>query len=56
MKKPFALITDRMYKNKLQPGDLDRFTEEEITEMKRICKVRRDEIERLYAVAEDVSI
>jgi 6-phosphofructokinase 1 len=52
----FALITDRMYKNKLKPGDLDRFTEEELTEMKRICKVRRDEIERLYAVAEDVSV
>ena len=52
----FALITDRMYKNKLQPGDLDRFTAEEVAEMKRICKVRRDEIERLYAVAEDVSI
>ena len=52
----FALITDRMYKNKLKPGDLDRFSEEELVEMKRICKVRRDEIERLYQVAEDVSM
>ena len=52
----FALILDRMYKNKLKDGDLDRFTEEQLAEMKRICKVRRDEIERLYQVAEDVSI
>ena len=52
----FALIADRMYKNKLKPGDLDRFSEEELAEMKRICKVRRDEIERLYQVAEDVSM
>ena len=52
----FALIMDRMYKNKLKDGDLDRFNEEELAEMKRICQVRRDEIKTLYKVAEDVSI
>jgi len=51
----FALIVDRMYKNKLQPGDLDAFTPEQIEEMKAIVEKRQAEIRELYQVAADVS-
>ena len=50
-----ALITDRMYKNKLKPGDLDRFSPEELETMKAICEKRRAEIASLYAVAEHIA-
>ncbi len=33
----YALITDRMYKNKLKDGDLDKFTPEQIDSMKARC-------------------
>ena len=44
----YALVLDRMYKNKLKPGDLDRFSEEEIASMREACARRRAEIEELY--------
>ena len=50
----FALAVDRMYKNKLKPGDLDAFTPEQIEEMKAICKKRQDEINELVSVAAGV--
>jgi 6-phosphofructokinase len=37
----YALIVDRMYKNKLKPGDLDAFTPEQIEEMKALCEERK---------------
>ena len=49
----FALTTDRMYKNKLKDGDLDRYNEDEINQMKAICAKRRAEIEELYKLAYD---
>ncbi|MBE6546266.1 MAG: 6-phosphofructokinase [Ruminococcaceae bacterium] len=49
----FALTTDRMYKNKLKDGDLDRYNEDEIKQMKAICVKRRAEIEELYKLAYD---
>jgi 6-phosphofructokinase 1 len=52
----FALTTDRMYKNKLKDGDLDKYSAEEIAEMEAICKKRRDEIEELYKIANDIAI
>ena len=52
----FALTTDRMYKNKLQPGDLDNFSEEQIAEMKAICAKRREEIEYFYQMVNDMTI
>ncbi len=51
----FALIADRMYKNKLKDGDLDKFTSEQIENMKALCEKRREEIANLYQVASDVS-
>ena len=52
----FALTTDRMYKKKLKHGDLDKYSAEEIAEMEAICKKRRDEIEELYKIANDIAI
>jgi 6-phosphofructokinase 1 len=50
----FALIADRMYKKTLKPGDLDKFTPEQVEEMKAICKRREEEINHLYQVANEV--
>lgn len=44
----YALALDRMYKNKLKPGDLDPFTPEQIATMKDTCAARRANIEYLY--------
>lgn len=44
----WALAADRMYKNKLKPGDLDGFTDEQIAEMKALAARRHAEIEELY--------
>ena len=51
----FALIADRMYKNKLKPGDLDKFTPEQLEEMKALSAKRTAELQNLYKVASDVS-
>lgn len=51
----FALIADRMYKNKLKPGDLDRFTPEQIAAMQALCEKRRAEINELYATARNLA-
>ncbi len=50
----FALISDRMYKNKLKPGDLDHFTSEQVEEMKALCEKRREEIRNLYRMSQEV--
>lgn len=52
----FALTADRMYKGTLQPGDLDRFTQEEIGDMKELCEKRRQEIEYLYHMVGEMTI
>ena len=51
----YSLIVDRMYKNKLKPGDLDAFSEEEVASMKALCAYRKGEIERLYQIASDLA-
>lgn len=50
----FALTTDRMYKNKLKDGDLDKFSAEELDAMKKICKKRTEEIQTLYTMAYEI--
>ena len=52
----FALTTDRMYKNRLKDGDLDKFTPEQIEEMRAICDKRRAEINELYSVINDLAL
>ena len=46
----WALIVDRMFKNKLKPGDLDAFSDEEIEAMKALCAERRAYFEDMYDV------
>ncbi len=50
----FALIADRMYKKKLKDGDLDRFSADQIAEMKQLSEKRTEEIRNLYKIASDV--
>lgn len=51
----FALAVDQMYKNRLKPGDLDAFNEEQLAGMRALCELRRKELERLNKIACDVS-
>ncbi|MBO5312682.1 MAG: ATP-dependent 6-phosphofructokinase [Clostridia bacterium] len=46
----WALIVDRMYKNKLKDGDLDSFTAEQVEEMKALCQERREYFEDMYKI------
>lgn len=39
----YALILDRMYKNKLKDGDLDKFTAEQVASMKAFCAAKQAE-------------
>ncbi len=52
----YALILDRYYKNKLKPGDLDRYTDEEVAEMKAFCDEKIAFIKRLYSTANRLSL
>ena len=52
----FVRKTDRMYKNKLKPGDLDGFSEQELADMKALVEKRQEECRRLAALAEAVSL
>ncbi len=47
----YALVLDRMYKGKLQEGDLDRFSSESIARMKSVCAYRQAKMERLYRLS-----
>ncbi len=51
----YALILDRMYKNKLKDGDLARYAENEIATMRESCRVRREHIAHLYKMANEIS-
>jgi 6-phosphofructokinase 1 len=50
----FALTVDRMYKNKLQDGDLDNFSPEDIEKMKDICAKRTAKMERYYNLVDQL--
>jgi 6-phosphofructokinase len=52
----YALMLDRMYKGKLQEGDLDRFTPDAIAEMKSTCAYRQAKMERLYQLSFDLGV
>ena len=51
----YALVLDRMYKNKLRDGDLDQFTPEVLEEMKAECAAHLEEIKEIYAIANDLA-
>ena len=50
----YALTVDRMYKNKLKDGDLDKFSAEEIKSMEALCEKRRKEIKDLYDMSWEI--
>ncbi len=52
----YALKLDRMYKGKLQPGDLDEFSPETIEAMKRECDERRVEMKNLYEIQNRINL
>jgi 6-phosphofructokinase 1 len=45
-----ALANDKMYKKKLADGALDKFTAEQVAEMKALCELRTADIGRLYDI------
>ena len=47
----WALVVDRMYKNKLRDGDLERFTEEQVQAMTARCVEKRAVLEDLMDIA-----
>ena len=51
----WALVVDRMYKNKLKDGDLDRFTAEQLEAMKVRCAEKRAVLEDLMDVAKTIA-
>ena len=50
----YALVVDRMYKNKLKDGDLDGFTAEQLARMRARCEERQEKIKRLYGISHDI--
>ena len=52
----YALILDRMYKDKLKPGDLDRFTEKEVEKMKKEVREKRQNMARLYGISKTINL
>ena len=52
----YALILDRMYKGKLQDGDLDAFTPEQIDSMKAHVEEKKALMTSLYETADRLSL
>ena len=50
----FALVLDRMYKNKLKDGDLEPFTAAQVEEMKLRCTRRAENIRELYEISKSI--
>ncbi|MBQ8509070.1 MAG: 6-phosphofructokinase [Clostridia bacterium] len=51
----WALVVDRMYKNKLKDGDLDKFTAEQIEAMKVRCAQKKAVLEDMMDVAKTLA-
>ncbi len=50
----WALIVDRMFKNKLKDGDLDAFSAEDIEAMKALCEERRAYFKNMYDIIKTI--
>lgn len=51
----YALIADRNYKNKLKPGDLEKFTDEQVADMKALATQRHEEMLDVYRMVAETS-
>jgi 6-phosphofructokinase 1 len=52
----YALYLDRMYKEKLKEGDLDRFTPEVVKKMREEVKQKRAAMARLYGISRLINL
>ena len=52
----YALILDRMYKDKLKDGDLDPFTEREIGKMRAEIREKQQTMARLYGISKTINL
>lgn len=52
----YALILDRMYKDKLKDGDLDPFTEREIGKMRAEIREKQQAMARLYGISKTINL
>lgn len=50
-----ALVLDRMYKGRLKPGDLEKFSPEVVAEMREFCDRKSRRIKNLYELAYEIS-
>ena len=52
----YSYTLDRMYKEKLDEGELDKFTEEQVTQMKREIEEKKAELLSLYTTENKINI
>ena len=52
----YALVLDRMYKDKLKDGDLDGFTEKEISKMRTEVREKQQTMARLYGISKTINL
>ena len=52
----YALVLDRMYKEKLKDGDLDQFSPEEIKKMQKEVRLKRAAMARLYGISRTINL
>ena len=52
----YALVLDRMYKDKLKDGDLDQFSPEEIKKMQKEIRLKRAAMARLYGISRTINL
>ncbi len=52
----YALILDRMYKDKLKDGDLDAFTERELGKMRAEIREKQQAMARLYGISKTINL
>ena len=50
-----ALIIDRMYKDKLKEGDLQKYDAKTVEYMRCFCKKKFDALKKLYDLAYEIS-
>ena len=50
-----ALILDRMYKDKLKPGDLEKFDPDTVARMRSFCTAKFEAFKKMYDLAYEIS-
>ena len=52
----YALMVDRMYKCKLKDGDLDAFSAEDVAQMEKDVRRRRENMARLFGISKTINL